>query len=494
MTSPSKQEISEYYADPQVRAAILSQIKNRPVLTVQAIGGGREPIFRRNLKRGVPIQITQATGDKQNPSDLSWFTERRFSEFHPVIGSQTKDVWVDIDPGKGRTTEELKPLVRSVEELLRKFPGIQKTQIAYSGGRGFHVRGTLDKDEDVDSLRRRLAARLRNLPGEKLVTNRPPKEDEVRLDTSTLKETGSIRALHSLNTQTGQVAVPLSLDQLQSFKPQDAAVKSILKKREFAPGIPGTKRVHDLPERKDVRWTLAVQEHDARKAGKHWDLRLVDPDTGHAHSWAVPRMKFPEGNRPLLAVQTPTHTSRYALTFGEGKPKEIREGYGKGTVQIKHKEPVRILSVGADRVKFERSVAGVPEQYLLFRTKDKSWMIRNVSSQDQEKKGATMFDWYGQGYRDALTKLGVATATVGRQPSTSEQQLPLNPQDDQTPAGQLAGAMSQLDDPQQVVQVSGPDSSNPEQRLNRQTTWSSPHMIPSDTASGASPIQPGLGL
>lgn len=493
MAKLTKQEISEYYADPNVRSSILAQIRNRPVLTVQAIGGGRDPIFRRNLKKGVPIQISKATGDKHDTQDLAWFTERRFSEFHPVIGQQTKDIWVDIDPGKGKTTESLKPLVRSIDELVRNFPGVQKTQIVYSGGGGFHVRGTLAKEDNVDSLRRKLSARLRGLSGEGLVTNRPPGEGEVRLDTSTLKDTGSIRALHSINTQTGHVAVPLTLEQLKNFKPQDAAVQTILKKKEFAPGIPGTRRTHDLPDKKDAIWTLAVQEHHARKAGKHWDLRLVDPHTGHAHSWAIPKMRFPDpGGRPLLAMQTPTHSAHYALNFGSKGPKEIGEGYGKGTVEIRHKEPVRILQSSTDKIKFERRVDGSPEQYVLFRTKDNSWMLRNT--QESEKKGSEMTPWYANGYSDALLKLGVATATVNQAPSVGETQDPLDVQDEHIPAGQLAGFISQLEDPTPPKRSIGSESSSPEQRLNRAATWSTPHMIPSDTASGSSPVQPGLGL
>jgi hypothetical protein len=145
--------------------------------------------------------------------------------------------------------------------------------------------------------------------------------------------------------------------------------------KEFAPGIPQSRKTYPLPDIQNKTWTMSVQEHLARKAGPHWDLRMVDPHTGFAHSWAIPKRTFPErGKKPVLAVQTPTHTSHYALTFGEGKPRHIGKGYGAGSVEIKHKEPIKVLSVGADRVKFQRDGG---ESYTLFRTKEDKWLLRN---------------------------------------------------------------------------------------------------------------------
>jgi hypothetical protein len=370
---------------------------------------------------------------------------------------------------------------------LKDLPGIKSTTIAYSGGRGFHVRGELDKAQDVNAARAKITELLKSHgDDEKVVLNKKPGEGEVRLDVSTLKNTGSLRALYSLNSSTGRVAVPLTPAQLDSFKPSDADVKNFLKKREFAPGIPGSKKTHVIPEISDRRWTMSVQEHDAAKAGKHWDLRLVDPDTGRAHSWAVPKMTFPD-KKPILAIQTPTHSAHYALNFGANNPQEIGKGYGKGTVSIKHREPIKILNAGANKIKFERDKG---ETYMLFRTNNDKWLLKKTAQ-------------YCRGYADALTKLGLAPSAAtaagamgaSRTPSTGEMQRPLDMQDAKLPAGQLARVMTQMEDPiDEREGGSGSDSSSVEQRLNRSTTWSSPHMIPSDTMSGASPVQPGLGI
>jgi DNA primase len=326
MTQLSKHDISEYYSDPTVRKAILKQIKDRPLMAVQSLPSGA--IYRRNRTREEPIQISQAKLNPKSTGDLAWYTDRRFSEFHPVIGKKTDQVWVDVDPGAKRDIDSLKPVVHNVVEALKEMPGIKDVQLAYSGGRGFHIRGDLEQSKNTDAMRKRLNDYLKQTVKEKGIVFRKPTADQVRLDTSTLKDTGSIRALYSLDQETGRVALPLTLKELAKFNPEDATLERVLQQREKAPGVPGSERIHDLPEsdkklhRKD--WTLAVQEHKAERAGKHWDLRLVDPHSNFAHSWAVPKAQFPGvKSKPILAVRMPTHSSQYALTFGEKEPEEI---------------------------------------------------------------------------------------------------------------------------------------------------------------------------
>lgn len=107
--------------------------------------------------------------------------------------------------------------------------------------------------------------------------------------------------------------------------------------KEFAPGIPAKRKIDVLPTvTKNETWTLAIQRHIADRAGEHLDLRLIDPATGKAHSWALPRARLPEPGKAVLAVQQPTHTSNYATTFGLNKPQKITSGYGKGSVKIEH--------------------------------------------------------------------------------------------------------------------------------------------------------------
>jgi DNA primase len=78
---PTKHDIAEYYSDPDVQREILKSIGNRPVLAVQTHADDKK-VYRRNDPRGGSIRI-------KTPDDLQWFTDRRYSEFHPSIGKNT---------------------------------------------------------------------------------------------------------------------------------------------------------------------------------------------------------------------------------------------------------------------------------------------------------------------------------------------------------------------------------------------------------------------
>ncbi len=484
----TKHEIAEYYSDPNVRSVILAQIKDKPVMAIHTLPKGG--VVRRNDSRGKPIRISQAHNDASNPKDLAWYTDRRFSEFHPTIGKRTRQVWVDIDPGPERSFESLKPVVADVDNALRKLPEVQDTRITYSGDRGFHVRGLLHKKSLTDDMRAKLNAHLKTveIPG---VVDRTPKGKEVRLDTSTLHNKGALRAEYSLNSATGRVAVPLTLRELRGFTPEQAEVGRILKEKEFAPGIPRSKRIYALPETaKDKQWVMAVQEHHARKAGKHWDLRLVDPDTGFAHSWALPKSRLPEGNQKVLAVRTPTHTENYALNFGAQGKQTIGKGYGKGTVEIVHKEPVKIIKADNNKIQFDRIIGDDNEKLTLFRTKGDAWLLRGHA-----KEGSTMSDLHSKGYIDALQKLGMTSSRAVTPPTPIQSGDPLVTGDDHMPAGELTATLAKLDIPDYGLRVKGKKSmGSPEERLNRDVQWSSAQDIPMDSMTGATTPIPGGGF
>lgn len=153
---------------------------------------------------------------------------------------------------------------------------------------------------------------------------------------------------------------------------------------EFAPGIPMNRKVHKIPTSTTPQtWTLAIQKHDADRAGTHFDFRLVPPQGGKAHSWAIPKARLPEQGKMLLAIQQPTHTAQYAENFTGTIPKGT---YGSGKVDMHLKEPVKILSSGDNKIKFERDNG---EKYTLFRTRDKHWGITKNATQvieDWKKK------------------------------------------------------------------------------------------------------------
>lgn len=162
----------------------------------------------------------------------------------------------------------------------------------------------------------------------------------------------------------------------------DLGVYGVKHAAEFAPGIPSGKPISRLPSIKPTtlnRWTLAVQDHEAARAGRHFDLRLVDPDAGKAHSWAIPKAKLPAPGEKLLAVQTFTHTPEYALHFGDKKPEVISSGYGRGRVHMAVKAPVDIIEANNDKVRFNLYEGKQNNEYVLHRTHENKWLLQNVT-------------------------------------------------------------------------------------------------------------------
>lgn len=171
---------------------------------------------------------------------------------------------------------------------------------------------------------------------------------------------------------------------LENAPPEIRTLFENLEKKgaEFAPGIPKGRPIARLPAISSKtlnRWVLAVQEHEAERAGKHYDLRLVDPDSGKAHSWAIPKAKLPAPGERLLAIQTFTHTPEYALHFGEKKPQTIGQGYGKGRVWMALKEPTDIIESSNNHVRFNVYQGKDISEYLLRRTHENKWLLQNTT-------------------------------------------------------------------------------------------------------------------
>jgi hypothetical protein len=153
----------------------------------------------------------------------------------------------------------------------------------------------------------------------------------------------------------------------------------LLSADEFAPGIPKGREVKPVPhvhhERPEV-WGLATQVHHAEKAGKHTDLRLVDPD-GHAHSWALPAQEgLPKPGQKVMAVRQPTHTAEYAARKGTFT---IEEGYGKGTVVGSGIQPTEVVRAQPGHIRFNLYSGQGPQEYNLIET-PKGGILHNITS------------------------------------------------------------------------------------------------------------------
>ena len=101
-----------------------------------------------------------------------------------------------------------------------------------------------------------------------------------------------------------------------------------VKKQAAAIGLPDRSNFGDISQLKEGDLLdLIVQEHRARRAGTHFDVRLGDPDR-ELFSWAT-RKGLPDvPGRAHQLFRQPLHTYGYKDFEGE-----IPEGYGAGTVK-----------------------------------------------------------------------------------------------------------------------------------------------------------------
>ncbi|MEO0271549.1 MAG: DNA polymerase ligase N-terminal domain-containing protein [candidate division WOR-3 bacterium] len=156
------------------------------------------------------------------------------------------------------------------------------------------------------------------------------------------------------------------------------------KKREFAPGIPEEKPISIMPNiDKERIFEFGVHDHTSVRAGRHYDLRLGDPKTGKAYSWAIPSAKLPEAGKPVLAIPTFIHDIRY-MDF-EGI---IGSDYGRGIVKLPHRGKAVIHYASPERTKFTVNINGKEQTFVLIKPGKfkNAYMLINVTPKEQKKE------------------------------------------------------------------------------------------------------------
>ena len=102
---------------------------------------------------------------------------------------------------------------------------------------------------------------------------------------------------------------------------------------------------------------MVIQEHDAVKAGLHWDLRFEKTHTDKnsplygekvLRSFAIPKHKLPEGKERILAVQVGDHAWSYRNFEGDLGP-----GYGRGSVKMIFNGKVEVEHFDDKKIIFE---------------------------------------------------------------------------------------------------------------------------------------------
>ena len=166
----------------------------------------------------------------------------------------------------------------------------------------------------------------------------------------------------------------------------------------MAPTVPAARETQPIPSvTSPVFWEFALQRHDAKRAGAHFDFRLADP-MGHAHSWAFREMPRPGQN--ILAVQQPTHTRKYMDFAGK-----IPSGYGAGDVKLVRRERAEIITASADKIRFNLYPGREVEEYVIRRTDGANWLLQNLTRTRASGMGSRLPDGKPKYRETKITKV-----------------------------------------------------------------------------------------
>lgn len=150
--------------------------------------------------------------------------------------------------------------------------------------------------------------------------------------------------------------------------------------KEYAPGIPDKKKKTRIPSAENTEWEANIQEHLARKAGRHFDLRLNPKGSDKAISWAI--RNLPKPGEKTLAIRQPDHTRDYMGFSGE-----IPEGYGAGKVNSVFKDKIDILKARDNVLEFNMYPGTKTERYfMLNKPKTDDWLIYNYTPRNDTKE------------------------------------------------------------------------------------------------------------
>ena len=143
-------------------------------------------------------------------------------------------------------------------------------------------------------------------------------------------------------------------------------MKFFKRNKSYAPGLPDRRITSPIPTEEDVQREFSVQEHNANRAGKHYDLRLGDPKSKIAYSWAL--RYWPEPGEKRLAIRQPDHTVSYMDWGGT-----IKAGYGAGKVRVIKRGITKIINSSENKINFEAEGS----RYTLIRTSVNKWILLN---------------------------------------------------------------------------------------------------------------------
>ncbi len=237
----------DYYT--QVADRMVPYLRGRRAAIEQRFRGGENITYRRH---------TGATGEdtwiRINEADdvLRWV--RQYAEgFHAHIRSEDRGAWFVIDIDSRRLPTELARLAAIHAADVLSSNGLQPL-VKFSGSDGYHLMWdvpNLGKIDDAElwelerevvrsvacEVERRLAADPRADPIREAVGDDKPaittgsadreNPEALLFDQFILKENANFRVPYSVHPKTGLVAVPIPIDHLDSFNPEDATPAAV---------------------------------------------------------------------------------------------------------------------------------------------------------------------------------------------------------------------------------------------------------------------------
>ena len=141
-------------------------------------------------------------------------------------------------------------------------------------------------------------------------------------------------------------------------------------------GIPNRANYGDMSQLQPGQLVDFVQQlHDAKRSGRHYDVRFGTPQTG-AFSWAT-KKELPEPGEKRMLYQQPIHTHRYMGFQG------TLRGYGAGSVRTHRKGQILVTSIEPNKIHFTTADERYPQRYVMLKPqgarKDTDWLMMNIT-------------------------------------------------------------------------------------------------------------------
>jgi len=115
---------------------------------------------------------------------------------------------------------------------------------------------------------------------------------------------------------------------------------------------------------------LVIQEHHAKRAGLHWDIRFEhnNDNVKVLRSFVIPKHEFPEFGKVRMAILVDDHDWSYKDFDGQ-----IESGYGEGRVKLLYSDYINVSEYSCDKINFQFN----DKWYTIFRT-NKNFLIKQL--------------------------------------------------------------------------------------------------------------------